>query len=272
MTRPAGWRRAAATTLLVLLLSGCGTTGSGQVLLHEDFNGPAGSMPDPKVWTAETGGGGWGNEEGQTYTARPENVQLDGQGHLVIIARREPYTGDDGIYREYTSARITTKDKFDFTYGRVEARIEAPSGQGLWPAFWLLGANVDEVGWPASGEVDVMEVFGADNRRHAAVHGPSGEPRGYSIDGASLTGIDLGSGFHDYVLEWTEGQITVSVDGRQILRARQGDLNEDQQWVFDRPMFLILNLAVGGTMPGWPDETTTLPATMRVDYITVTAA
>ena len=140
------------------------------LIWSDEFNGAAGTSPSGSNWTAEQGGNGWGNNELQSYTNRPQNVSHDGAGNLAITARKETYTGPDGNTRGYTSARIHTKGKFSFTYGRLEARIRIPAGQGLWPAFWGLGDDVWDVGWPNCGEIDVMEALGnnpePDPRQH----------------------------------------------------------------------------------------------------------
>ena len=146
------------------------------LIWSDEFNGASGSSPSGSSWTAEQGGGGWGNNELQSYTNRPQNVSHDGAGNLAITARKETYTGPDGNRRNYTSARIHTKGKFSFKYGRLEARIKTPTGQGLWPAFWALGDDVWDVGWPECGEIDVMEQLGhTSNQTHGNIHGPTGD-------------------------------------------------------------------------------------------------
>jgi beta-glucanase (GH16 family) len=252
-------------------LAGCSLVSCGsqttKLVFDESFDGPAGSPPDPRRWLRRTGGNGWGNGELQTYTSRPENVALDGAGHLVVTARREHYTGADAITREFTSARLDTKDRFTLSYGRIEARVKATQGQGLWPAFWLLGAAVDSVGWPVAGEIDLMEMYGTDERAHAAVHGPSDAERGWAATGATTEFQDVARGFHTYRLDRTKGRVEVSVDGTTILTARASDRSANERWVDDAPMFLVLDLAVGGRQPGVPDDSTPLPATLEVDSI-----
>ena len=265
-------RRAAVGTVLLastlMAIAACGPARHESVVLDSTFDGPAGSPP-PAPWTAQLGGGGWGNEELQTYTDRAENVSLDGQGHLRITARREDFTGADGIPREYTSARLTTEKTFSFRYGRVEARIAAPHGQGLWPAFWLLGDLAEQADWRTAGEIDVLEVFGPDPRRHATVHGFSDEPRGWSRTAATSDLLDLTTGFHTYTLTWEPGRVRVAVDGSTLLDIDRSELSAGQTWSVDKPLHLMMNLTVGGTQPGRPDDTTPLPAEFLVDSVTV---
>jgi beta-glucanase (GH16 family) len=231
----------------------------------QDFDGAAGSAPDPSVWNLETGGGGWGNGELQTYTSSRSNSALDGAGNLVITAQRE---GDGS----YTSARLTTQGKFTPQYGRVEARIQIPRGQGIWPAFWMLGADLPTNAWPGAGEIDVMENVGSEPHRvHGTVHGP-----GYS-GGEGLTstyhhpqGWSFADDFHVFAVDWTPGSITWSVDGEVYHQVTPASTGGDP-WVFDKPFFLVLNVAVGGAWPGYPDGTTPLPQQMKVDYVRVTS-
>jgi len=238
----------------------------------DEFDGPAGSSFDATKWVAETGGGGWGNQEREFYTTRTENVALDGNGHLVITALAEPATTTDtcwyGICR-YTSARIKTKGLFAQTYGRFEARIRIPRGQGLWPAFWMLGDNIDRVGWPMSGEIDIMENIGREPTTvHGTMHGPgySGAGIGGSI---SLSGGAFADDFHRYAVEWTPGRIKWFVDDTAYFQTTPASIPANTTWVFDHPFFLLLNVAVGGGWPNDPDATTTFPQRMVVDYVRV---
>jgi beta-glucanase (GH16 family) len=138
----------------------------------DEFNGPDGAPPDLAKWDIVTGGGGFGNKELEQYTARPENVRQE-HGNLVITARHESFTGADGIQRDYTSARLNSKGKFEQKYGRFEARIKIPQGQGMWPAFWLLGNDSKTAGWPMCGEIDIMENVGYEpGKIHGSMHGP----------------------------------------------------------------------------------------------------
>jgi len=246
----------------------------------DEFDGPAGTLPDPSVWLPEIGDGtangipGWGNAERQTYTDDPANVSLDGDGHLVIRALE---TGGDappcyyGAPCEYTSARIITQGTLELTYGRIEARIALPYGQGVWPAFWTLGSNIAEVGWPESGEIDIMEHIGREpSTVHGTIHGPGysgGGGIGRSVtlpDGATFAGT-----FHVFAIDWEPGRITWLLDGVPYSTLTPADLPPGRNWVFDAPHFLILNLAIGGLWPGYPDDTTVFPQTMLVDYVRV---
>jgi len=237
----------------------------GEIVWHEEFDGPAGAAPDPSVWSHETGAGGWGNDELQTYTDSRDNSALDGNGNLVITARREP----DG---RYTSARLVTQRRVEISYGRVEARIRVPSGRGVWPAFWMLGAGLGAVPWPDCGEIDVMEVIGHEPHVvHGTVHGPGyAGPSGITASHADPRGSSLADAFHDYAVRWRPGQITWSVDGtdfHEVTRDRVGA----ERWVFDQPFFLLINVAVGGGWPGDPDDSTVFPQRMTVDHVRVHA-
>ncbi|AHG93162.1 glycoside hydrolase family 16 (plasmid) [Gemmatirosa kalamazoonensis] len=239
----------------------------------DEFDGPAGATFDRAKWTADTGGGGWGNQEREFYTTRPENVSLDGAGHLVITARAEsPTSGYRCWYGActHTSARLKTQGLFDQTYGRFEARIQIPRGQGIWPAFWMLGRDIDTVGWPRSGEIDIMENIGKEpNVVHGTIHGP-GYSGGNGIGGPYA--LDRGAfadDFHVFAVEWEPGEIRWLVDGQQYRRTTSGVIPATSQWVFDHPFFVLLNLAVGGAWPGDPDATTSFPQRMVVDYVRV---
>lgn len=264
-------RRLAAVAFSVLL-AGCALptlishaepAEHGIVLYADDFDGPAGPLP-AGAWHAETGGGGWGNNELQVYTDDPANVSLDGAGHLAITARRD----DAGTI---TSARLSTERSFSFTAGRVEARIALPAGAGLHPAFWLLGADLRDVGWPACGEIDVIETLNDADEYHTGVHAPqSGTARGQQISAAGPAPFPLAGVFHTYWVERTPGRIVTGVDDVTLMTATPFNLKPDASWVFDAPFFLLLNLAVGGDWPGPPDASTPFPVTMLVDWVKVT--
>lgn len=235
---------------------------------NEDFVGPAGSSPDATKWTYDLGGQGWGNSELQNYTDRPSNVSLDGRGNLVITARRENegycWYGDC----THTSARLLTKDLFTQKYGRIEARVRLPEGQGLWPAFWMLGDDLTSAGWPAAGEIDITEVLGHEtNKTYGTLHGP-----GYSgADGIGTAytlpaGQSFSSDFHVFAIDWAPNEIKWSVDGVLFSTKTPADLDGDK-WVFDHPFFIIVNLAVGGNWPGSPDDATRFPAEYVIDYV-----
>ena len=236
---------------------------AGDPIWQQEFDGPAGAAPDASVWNHEIGDHGWGNKELQNYTTSRANSALDGQGNLVITARREA----DG---SYTSARMTTKDKYELRYGRIEARIQIPRGQGIWPAFWMLGADFPQVSWPNSGEIDIMENVGYEPHRvHGTVHGP-----GYS-GGAGISGMyqhpqgwSFADTFHTFAIDWSPGVITWYVDGQQFHQVTRASVGSNP-WVFDQAYFLILNVAVGGQWPGNPDGSTQFPQQMKIDYIRV---
>ena len=241
------------------------------VVFEDNFDGPAGTGPDGSKWVLETGDN-VNNHERQYYTTSTDNAALDGGGNLVITARRENPAGYQCWYGtcEYTSARLNTSGKFTQTYGHYEARIKMSRGQGMWPAFWMLGDNIGGAGWPQCGEIDIMENVGFEpSTVHGTIHGP-----GYS--GAGGIGAPYGvSGsfaddFHTFAVDWAPNSITWSVDGNVYQTRTPGDLNGNQ-WVFDHPFFLILNLAVGGYWPGDPDGSTPFPNTLTVDYVRVTA-
>jgi beta-glucanase (GH16 family) len=228
----------------------------------DDFDGDAGELPDAAKWTYDlgTGDNGWGNNELQTYTNKPENVSLDGEGNLVITA-----VNSNG---SYTSARIKTEGLFSQKNGKIEARIKTPTGSGIWPAFWMLGDNINEVSWPQCGEIDIMEQNGQfSNVTHGSLHGP-----GYSGGNAetkSYTLLDsrFDTDFHTYAVEWGEDYIDFFVDGFLYNQITPSDVSGE--WVYNQPFFLILNVAVGGSFVGQVKDGTPFPSTMHVDYVRV---
>jgi beta-glucanase (GH16 family) len=237
----------------------------------DEFDGADGSAPDPAKWTAETGGSGWGNNELEYYTARRTNSRVE-KGNLVIEALQEKFTGPDGVSREYTSARLKTEKLFTQKYGKFEARIRIPEGQGMWPAFWMLGDDIPTAGWPACGEIDIMENIGRESGTvHGTIHGP-----GYSGDkslGAPyrVSGGNVADDFHLFGVEWEPKEIRFYVDGQLYETRTPADLPAGTRWVFDHPFFLLLNVAVGGGWPGNPDASTKFPQQMLVDYVRVYA-
>ncbi len=242
-----------------------------KLVWHDEFDGAAGNKPDPAYWTYDLGAGGWGNDELQYYTDRAENASLDGKGSLVIKAIQfaDPKASGLGCATcLYSSARLVTRGLNNFTYGMIEARMRLPSGQGLWPAFWLLGANIDQVGWPQSGEIDVMENKGSlPGVVRGSLHGP-----GYAGSSAFSQVYYLPRGkfpddFHVFTVEWNAAEIRWYVDGQQYYSVAKSDLSG--RWVFDHPFYLILNLAVGGTFAGPPGRSTDFPQSLRVDYVRV---
>ena len=236
----------------------------------DEFDGPSGAAVDATKWTAEVGGWGWGNNELEYYTARPANAYQSG-GSLVIKAIKEHYTGSDNVTREYTSARLITKNKFSPQYGRFEARIKLPYGQGIWPAFWMLGNDIDTAGWPQCGEVDIMENIGREpSIIHGTIHGP-GYSGGDGI-GASYSlpnNQRFADSFHMFAVEWEPNVVRFYCDGILYKTLTPANLPAGKTWVYSHPFFLLMNLAVGGYWPGNPDATTVFPQTMLVDYVRV---
>jgi beta-glucanase (GH16 family) len=225
---------------------------------NDEFDGPA---INPDFWTHEIGGHGWGNGESQYYTDSLDNAYLE-DGRLVIQAREQNVLG-----KLFTSARLITKDKVTQQYGRIEARIQIPTGKGIWPAFWMLGDDIDTLGWPRSGEIDIMENIGSEpGVIHGTLHGP-GYSGGSGV-GASYRLPDhrpFADDFHVYAVEWEPQEIRWYVDDVIYNTITPEDLPGD--WVFDHPFFILLNVAVGGRWPGYPDQTTEFPQRMLVDYV-----
>ncbi len=237
----------------------------------DEFDGPNGSSLDAKKWVHETGGDGWGNQELETYTARSENSQIK-DGNLVITARKEDFTGADGTARHYTSARIKTQGLFEQVYGRMEARIKIPAGQGMWPAFWMLGNDITSTGWPGSGEIDIMENIGKEPATiHGTIHGPGFSGAGGLNQGFSVDHSKVEDDFAVFAVEWEPNKIRFYCDSVLYVTRTPAALPAGGKWVFDHPFFLILNLAVGGGWPGNPDSSTNFPQSMLVDYVRVYA-
>ena len=239
------------------------------LLWSDEFEAEAGAPINGDSWTCEVGGHGWGNNELEYYSDRVENAAHDGAGNLVITAREETLDGSTCHYGEclYTSARCITQDKVEFTYGRVEARIDIPNGQGIWPAFWMLGADFPDVGWPQSGEIDILENVGEKNVVYGALHGPGYSGAG-NIGHVYRADANFDEGFHVYAIDWDEHVIRWYVDSDLVNLTSLNDL-DGKQWVYDHDFFLLMNVAVGGYWPGVPDETTTFPQEMLVDYVRV---
>jgi len=224
----------------------------------DEFNG---TVIDSKNWNFEQGGSGWGNAEWEYYTNRPQNARVE-NGMLVIEALQEKYMG---LY--YTSARLSSRRLQEFTYGRIEARIKLPYGQGIWPAFWMLGSNS---AWPLGGEIDIMEYIGKTaDTVYQTIHGP-GYSGGKNVGShIALTTDSLRNDFHVYAIEWQENEIRWFIDSREVFKATPAQIPAGTKWVYDHPFFIILNLAVGGGWPGYPDTTTVFPQQLLVDYVRV---
>jgi beta-glucanase (GH16 family) len=264
--------RLAAVAVMFMMegLAACGNPGGQNakwaLSWSDEFNGPSGSAPDPAKWVYDIGGNGWGNKELEYYTDSRKNSYADGGGNLVIKAIKEEFKGS-----QYTTARLKTQGKFSQAHGKFEARMKLPFGQGIWPAFWMLGDDITTVGWPACGEIDIMEHIGKEpSTIHGTAHGP-----GYSGGEAIGKAIEIPDGkkasdaFHVFTIEWEPQQIRWYMDGKLYHTLTPSNLPAGKKWVFDHPHFLILNLAVGGQWPGYPDQTTTFPQTMLVDYVRV---
>ncbi|MDQ1655393.1 MAG: hypothetical protein QOD41_476 [Cryptosporangiaceae bacterium] len=237
---------------------------------HDEFDGTAGTAPDGSKWGRDIGGSGFGNSELEYYTNSTRNAALSGDGKLVMTARSDDASGYSCWYGtcKYNSARLLTSGKFTQKYGRFEASIKIPRGQGMWPAFWMLGDNIGSVGWPQSGELDIMENIGKEpNTVHGSLHGP-GYSGGNSVTGPYSQGSPFADAFHQYAVEWSPTSITWFVDNIPYLTRGPAD-TRGNPWVFDHPFFMILNMAVGGSWPGNPDGSTAFPQTMQVDYVRV---
>ena len=247
----------------LVLLPAAAAAQERKLIWSDDFNGAPGSPPDASKWVYDLGANGWGNQELENYTDSRANSHLDGQGHLVIQAL-EPAPG------KFTSARLKTQGKFTFQYGRVEARIRIPYGQGIWPAFWMLGADIEQIGWPACGEIDIMENIGREpDTVHGTVHGP-GYSGGHGIGKPfQLAAGRFADDYHIYAVEWAPERIDFLVDGRSYHTVTPASLPTGTKWVYDHPFFLILNVAVGGSWPHNPDKTSVFPQRMLVDYVRV---
>ena len=261
--------------LLSALLFACPISRASDVaawtlVWSDEFDGPKGSAVNSSKWSFDIGGNGWGNKELETYTSRAANSHL-ADGRLVIKALKETFAGPDRITRHYTSARLVTKNKFSLAFGRFEARIRIPYGQGLWPAFWLLGDNIDTAHWPNCGEIDIMENIGKEpSIVHGTFHGPgysggSGVTAAYALP----AGQKFSDDFHTFAVEWEPNVIRFYVDQSLYATRTPSDLPTGASWVFDHPFFIILNVAVGGSWPGNPDATTVFPQQMLVDYVRV---
>ena len=253
-----------------LLLSPFLHASTGNLVWGDDFNQAVGSTPSSANWTYDLGNNGWGNNELENYTSDAANCSVvsdpdatDGKA-LAITAIKTSSGG-------YTSARIKTEGLFSTTYGLIEARMKLPVGQGIWPAFWMLGNNINTVGWPQCGELDIMENIGSiPNKIYGTAHGP-----GYSgsngIQGVyTLASGQFSSAYHTFAIQWAPNKIQWLCDGTVYQTLTPDNIPSGTTWVYnDSPFFLILNLAVGGGWPGNPDSTTQFPQTLYVDYVHV---
>ena len=256
------------SAIAVALFFGCSNnekqtvTTKNNLIFQDEFD--TDGAPKAANWGFDigTGNNGWGNNEKEYYTNRPENCKIE-NGVLKIVARKESFMGAG-----YTSSRILSKGKIEQKFGRIEARIKVPYGKGLWPAFWLLGADSDTVVWPQCGEVDIMEYLGNNPTTiFGTVHGP-----GYSGSNAIsknyvLTNNRFDNDFHVFGIEWGQDYVNYYVD--DVLYNQITPKDVKGEWVFNKPFYMILNMAVGGNFPGEPNLETIFPATMLVDYVRI---
>lgn len=258
----------AAIVVIALVLGGVwwftgfsflGPRYSDSTVLFDDFEGEAGAKPNPNVWTIQTGGGGWGNDELQEYTE--DAVALDGEGSLVITATI-PADGSTP-----TSGRLTTQGQWSFGFGRLSARIKLPEGQGLLPAFWLLGDKVTTVGWPAAGEVDIIETPNTTSRSIHHLHGPTGATNKWDLSEGVDMPVPLADDFHIYSVEKQPGRVIIAIDGQVVMDVEEWDVPLPGRWVFDDPTHALFSLAVGGNWPGDPDATTPVVNEMVIDWM-----
>jgi beta-glucanase (GH16 family) len=241
-----------------------------KLVWNDEFNG---NSLDMSKWTFDVGGNGWGNNELQYYT-NGSNIKVLG-GKLIIEARKMPFGGN-----EYTSARISTHGKASWTYGKIEARIKLPYGQGIWPAFWMLGENIDSAGFPNCGEIDIMEMGGSTyGLENATIWGSLHRPNLSATDSDEIKsemafyknahGNWFNDDYHVFGIQWSSGQIQFYVDNHLYKKIRIPVSGKDGYSAFRKPFFIIVNLAVGGDWPGSPDATTDWPKQMEVDWVRV---
>jgi beta-glucanase (GH16 family) len=230
-----------------------------ELVWHDEFDGRA---VDTENWNYDIGGWGWGNGEAQFYTSRKENARTE-KGMLVIEAHQEKY---EESY--YTSARLKTQGLQNFQYGRIEARIKVPEGQGFWPAFWMLGSGFDGNNWPDCGEIDIMEFVGREpDLVIGTLHGP-GYSGALGLSKWNRQEFNIPDEFHTYAIEWEEDEVRWFFDGEYYFTVQREDVGE-REWVFNQPFFIILNLAIGGTLGGMIGLDTEFPAQYLVDYVRV---
>jgi beta-glucanase (GH16 family) len=237
-----------------------------QLTWSDEFDGASGAAVDSAKWVFESGAGGWGNSELEYYRTGAANAALDGNGNLVITAKQETYSGSS-----YTSARMKTQGLASWKYGHIEARIKLPYGQGIWPAFWMLGEDISTNSWPKCGEIDIMENIGKEpSVNHGSLHMPAaGTSNDSELTGSyTLKSGKLSDDFHTYAIDWSASSIAFYFDGA-LYETQTPAAATGRTWEFDKPFFILLNVAVGGQWPGSPDSTTVFPQTMTIDYVRV---
>jgi beta-glucanase (GH16 family) len=261
------WSKSVFFFIMIFILQSCTddtqtVVNFDNLVLDEDFN--TNGAPNASLWSYNIGTGqnGWGNNELQYYTDRPQNVTAQ-NGYLIITAHKESFNGS-----QYTSARLVTKGKFEQAYGRFETRMRLPWGQGIWPAFWMLGADIDDNPWPGAGEIDIMEFRGQNpSVVLGTVHGP-GYSAGQSISKSyTLPNDRFDTDFHVFGIEWGPEYINFYVD--DVLYNQITPADVPGEWVFNKPFYILINLAVGGNFVGSPNSETVFPQTMLIDYVRV---
>ena len=245
--------------LLMMISSLClAQQAERKLIWEENFNE---KKLNESVWNYDIGDGcpnlcGWGNNERQLYTKKNHQIK---SGDLIIEARKEG--------NQYTSTKITTKGKKEFLYGRIEARARLPLGHGLWPAFWMLGANIDEVKWPKTGEIDILEYIGRDPHMvYTTLH--TQDSHGNTINTKKTEFPNIEEGYHVYAIDWNKDKIDFFVDDTLVYTFNPEVKNENT-WPFDKPFYIIVNLAIGGNFGGPDVDDTILPQKFLVDYIKV---
>jgi beta-glucanase (GH16 family) len=248
--------------------SGAGALAGWKLTWSDEFNGPDGSAVDPTKWKHDVGGSGWGNNELEYYTDGTQNAVVQG-GYLVITATKQGASQYHCSYGtcQYTSARLLTEGLFSQQYGRFEARVQMPTGKGIWPAVWMMGDDISTVGWPKCGEIDFMETIGTDiSTNHGSLHMPGDNPSGtFKLP----NGATFADAFHTFSIEWEPGTIRFYVDDQLYETQLRSSVPAGGTWEFEQPFFLLVNVAVGGSWPGSPDSTTVFPQTMKVDWVRV---
>jgi beta-glucanase (GH16 family) len=244
------------------------TTLSGLIATHtlyaeDEFTGALNDPPDPRLWNIDTGNKWAYGHEAQAYTTDPRNIRQDGQGHLVLEA--------DDTDGHITSARVNTEGKVELTNGLIAARIKMPAGQGLHPAFWMLGDSLRTAGWPACGEIDIVELLNDGSTAYFTIHGPTDDPRQAGPDGdvqvqSTKVSTDFVDQFHTYWLFKQPQRLIVGIDEKQVAAFSPNHLRQGWRWVYDRPFFSVINLTVGGDWPG-PLAPGVLPKQMVVDWV-----
>jgi beta-glucanase (GH16 family) len=268
--------RSAVLGALVLTLTAAGLSACSdaqhqrRLVWSDEFNGADGALPDPRKWAIEPGADASGDEQ-QCYTDSTDNVRTDGQGHLVISALEQPGHCSDGWYRFITSARLTTKGLASWQHARFEMRAQMPSGVSTWPALWALGQQKG-LEWPEVGEIDAMEYVGQDpSHVIGTVHGADDDGQPWFLQGDVDSDADLSAGMHTYAVEWDAGAVRWYLDGQEYGKVTRDEVEQVGHWAFDRPYYLLLDLAVGGELGGPVPDDLAFPQQLVVDWVRVYA-